>query len=154
MATWFIDDYRMWLNGGCDAIEGLSVEQLIIEGRYDIPDLKYVVLLKNLKILNIGGSSLKQIPEWVYDMVNLEILNIRDNNIEEISPNIKKLVNLKYFFCTGNKISSFPVEMCELKKLSKLCYGENALDILHPDVIEFIETLKNVYTERIIQLGI
>ena len=130
--------YLQWKENGSNAEEASMVTSLALLGSNRIKEndirLDKFVNLKRLYI----GCGISTIPEDVYNLVKLVHLDVSENKIKEISPMINKLVNLRHLSCGGNNISSFPVEIRELHQLSEFYYSNNLLDVLHPDVIEFI----------------
>ena len=137
MTFWTGSNYNKWVSDGCDigsAAEVNSLEMPILNN--DIGLLKHFV--NYLRYLDLSHCGLSAIPEEVWELTQLEELYIYCNNICEISPKIKNLTNLKSFDCRYNNLTAFPVEICQLTKLDNFRFNGNKLDVLDPDVIDFI----------------
>ena len=144
MTHWSSRSFHKWIYDGCDIKSAAEVKCFSMPlsiSNNDIGLLKHFV---NLRYLNISSCNLSAIPEEVWELTQLEDLYIQKNNICEISPKIKNLTNLKRFNCNSNKLTAFPVEICQLTKLYCFIYYGNQLDVLDPDVVDFLHNLNKL----------
>ena len=145
MAHWSDASYEKWISHGCDTETAAEVSTLLVITPNSLHAgsglLKHFV---NLRYLIISYCGLSAIPEEVWELTQLEDLYIQKNNICEISPKIKNLTNLKRFNCYSNNLTAFPVEICQLTKLDNFCFNGNELDVLDPDVIEFLSKINKM----------
>ena len=140
MRQWDTVDFINWINNGCDTESAVEANYLSISCVSDIQKLHLLKHFINLRYLNISSCNLSAIPEEVWELTQLTSLDVSCNDICEISPKIKNLTNLEQFYCNHNSLISFPIEMCQLTKLFDFCYDYNHLDVLDPDVVNFIRS--------------
>jgi Leucine-rich repeat (LRR) protein len=62
----------------------------------DIPIQKVIFTAKNLKSLNLSGSTLKELPEEIGNLKNLVHLDLSYNQIRELPESITECENLRY----------------------------------------------------------
>ncbi|MCF6239933.1 MAG: leucine-rich repeat domain-containing protein [Bacteroidales bacterium] len=99
--------------------------------------------LTNLKILDIGGNDLLDLPNDFLKLKKLETLYLNDNFQGEIPTVIFSLNKLKYLDLSLNKLNSLPEEMFNLKNLEILVlYGNNFSE-------KEIDKIKNGFTNLI-----
>ena len=144
MTYWGCPTFETWVYNGCDRKSAAEVNSLVIPTSISHNDLGLLKHFVNLRYLNISLCELNAIPEEVWELTQLEDLLIQYNNICEISPKIKNLTNLKRFNCYSNNLTAFPVEICQLTKLDNFCFNGNELDVLDPDVIEFLSKINKM----------
>ena len=144
MTHWASTSFHKWISDGCDIKSAAEVKCLAMPTSISNNDIGLLKHFVNLRYLNISSCNLSAIPEEVWELTQLEDLYIQKNNICEISPKIKNLTNLKRFNCNSNKLTAFPVEICQLTKLYCFIYYGNQLDVLDPDVVDFLHNLNKL----------
>lgn len=75
---------------------------------------------KQLKKLDLGFMSIKELPSSIGDLVYLEELNIQYNQLAKLPTTIQKLKKLKILSLATNSFKNFPKEVCALKTLERL----------------------------------
>ena len=146
MTQWGSLDYKHWASSGCDMKIAAGVGYLSLSFCNNLRAkglFKHFVHFVNLRELDLSFCDLSAIPEEVWELTELEYLHIHKNHICEISPKIKNLTNLKRFDCRLNNLTAFPVEICQLTKLDNFRFNGNKLDVLDPDVVDFITQIKH-----------
>ena len=144
MIYWGSETYVTWVSNGCDRESAAEVNLLVIQTSISNNDIGLLKHFVNLRYLDLSHCGLSAIPEEVWELTQLEYLYIYCNNICEISPKIKNLTNLKSFDCRYNNLTAFPVEICQLTKLDNFRFNGNKLDILDPDVVDFITQINKM----------
>lgn len=87
-------------------------------------DFSWLTNLREISIICTTESELK-IPESIYKIKNLKILKINRSKIKEISDKISNLKNLEILELNDNDLSELPDEFGDLKKLRVLDLGKN-----------------------------
>ena len=96
---------------------------------------------KNVKIVNLSGNRLTEIPKNIFTLVNLEILNISNNNVESISDEISKLSCLKILDLSNNHIVKLSNKFSALENLHSLFLHNNHISHIK---IGILGSLKNL----------
>jgi len=60
---------------------------------------------------------------------DIVILNLRNQNLIELPHNISLLVNLEYLFLEGNRLTTLPESLLELKKLREIHLNNSFVNI-------------------------
>ena len=81
---------------------------------------KELLLMPNLKTLDLGRNYIKEIPTWINQLVGLKELIMDRNDLEQLPPEIGKLVQLEKLDLWNNNLSYFPPELSGLKSLKTL----------------------------------
>ncbi|MCU0440436.1 MAG: protein phosphatase 1 regulatory subunit 42 [Raineya sp.] len=135
---------------------------------HEFPQLKSLALNEvspELKLTNTQNSkiqelywvesSLRKVPEEIFDFKDLSVLSLRENNIIFIPPQMKELP-LHFLNLTDNKIEV--AENIPTHTLDKLYLNKNSIENLSKGMIEFIALnksatidLSNNNTERLQQ---
>jgi len=98
-----------------------KVKQLLLIGS-QIDDLRPLVELKNLRILNLGNNQITDLSPLA-GLNNLEQLWLWDNQISELSP-LVGLHQLKWLFINGNQITDLD-SLKDLKELRIIFLTDN-----------------------------
>nr|GMC80613.1 disease resistance protein RPM1-like [Ipomoea batatas] len=80
-----------------------------------------------LKVLNLTGAQLEEIPEEVFSLFQLKYLSLRGTNLRSVSKSIGRLQNLETLDLKWTSVTEFPTELLQLCKLRHLLvynYGE------------------------------
>ncbi|XP_059645478.1 disease resistance protein L6-like [Cornus florida] len=102
------------------------LERLIL-GR--CKSLKYIdpsiVNLKNLKVLDISYSDIRELPDEIWKLKNLEVMDFTECSYLDVNipSNIKKLSSLRFLSFYGSKIQSLPPKIWRLTQLHTLNIG-------------------------------
>ncbi|WP_020537985.1 leucine-rich repeat domain-containing protein [Lewinella cohaerens] len=102
--------------------------------------LKRIGELKNLRVLDISGSWITEIPDEIQNCKYLRSIIANASRLEKISPAIgqlRELRNANFGYCN---LRSIPRELGEVESLWSLGLGGNQLN----DLPESISNLKNV----------
>lgn len=88
--------------------------------------------LNSLRLLNISGNSLKQIPVGSFNLPQLVVLDLANNDIEELGPNtFANLQNLQALNISMNSIRQLNSDIFNgLSSLTGLLVNENNLESL------------------------
>lgn len=90
-----------------------------------------ILLLKNLKVLDISYNELDTLPNFLSELKNLEVLDCRNNKLNNINNNICSLYNLKKIDLWGNNLHALPACLGHLK-LKELNVGMNLFSFIPP----------------------
>ena len=93
-----------------------------------IPD--NLIILKNLKKLNISSNRITKIHPKIGNLEDLEELDLSYNEMEKIQLPILELKSLKHLNLAGNKIHKIPEEISKLKSLEILNLNFNLIQNL------------------------
>ncbi len=99
-----------------------------------------VVKEKKIKLLNLSGENLLQIPDEVFELENLEVLNLSYNQLEDIPDQITNLHKLTSLHLIGNKFVTIPEPISKLRQLTILALYENQIATI-PDSIAELQNL-------------
>lgn len=78
--------------------------------------------------LDISGSGISQVPEYVYEMREITELNVSDNQIDgALQAEIRNLQNLEVLIASNNEMTGVPAEIGQLHKLRVLDLSNNKL---------------------------
>ena len=73
---------------------------------------------------NLNFCSLTVFPPVITKSYLLKQLDITGNSIEFISAEIKELKDLEVFLFANNSIAGFPIQLMEMRKLSRISYRQ------------------------------
>lgn len=159
-------DGQYWTNGGKDVSWDLSepvstwygVKTALVDGQLRVVYLTLSSLqldgelpsqigaLTALKILDIRDNTIKGIiPDEISNLKNLETLFIDNNKFTgEIPGAIASLKRLKEFSAVGNRITTFPVAICQADSLVSIHLEKNEISDL-PGAIASLTRLEYLY---------
>ncbi|XP_027182013.1 disease resistance protein RPM1-like [Coffea eugenioides] len=75
---------------------------------------------KFLKVLNLTGAELDNIPKEVFKLFHLEYLDLSGTRVKIIPKSIGQLQNLEFLILAETTITELPVEILKLRKLRSL----------------------------------
>ncbi|CDP20168.1 unnamed protein product [Coffea canephora] len=78
---------------------------------------------KLLKVLDLDGAELDNIPKQVFKLFHLRYLNLSGTGVKIIPKSIGKLQNLEVIDLTRTNVTELPVEILKLRKLRSLWLG-------------------------------
>lgn len=111
---------------------------------------------KLLKVLDVSGSHVTEIPEEVFQLLHLTFLNLADTKVEIVPKSIRKLQNLEHFSLARTKVKKLPVDILELKKLVDLyVFGPNSEGFKAPEDLGGLFSLQcllfmKAYSEKVL----
>lgn len=79
---------------------------------------------KFLKVLDLSGAEIKNIPEEVFHLYHLKYLNLGGSRVETIPKSIGKLKNLEFLILLATDVKELPSEILKLQKLRDLRAGQ------------------------------
>ena len=144
-----------------DSDSNTIIQALIVEGEIELENRKVVKLdlsgldleleefpkailnLRNLRILYIGSSYIKQIPEEINRLCSLKELSVGSNEISQIPDSFCEVTSLEELCLGGNKIHGLPDRIGNLKNLKILRLGGNKIHIL-PESFCRLTSLENL----------
>lgn len=103
-------------------------------GLSTIPD--YVFQCKNLRSLNLSNNNLVEIPIELTKLKWLKRLDLSGNQIKQVRSKIFELTNLQFLNLSNNELKTLPKQISELKKLKELHIAGNQLTILPNEIGE------------------
>ncbi len=123
-------------------------DQNIIGIKMNYLNMEYVsemiTSLKHLKVLELVGNKLKNIPKFVKNFMFLEKLNLEINNIKEIPKFLQNFPNLKKLNLSYNNINSIPEFITQLDKIEEInLYKNQIMDI--PKNLKKNKNLRIIY---------
>ncbi|XP_027181754.1 disease resistance protein RPM1-like [Coffea eugenioides] len=80
---------------------------------------------KFLKVLNLTGAELDNIPKEVFKLFHLKHLDLSGTRVKVIPKSIGQLQNLEFLNLFGTTITELPVEIIKLRKLRSLRVGRS-----------------------------
>ncbi|XP_027180482.1 disease resistance protein RPM1-like [Coffea eugenioides] len=78
---------------------------------------------KFLKVLNLEGTELDNIPKEVFKLFHLKYLDLSSTRVKIIPKSVGLLQNLEILLLNGTTITELPVEILKLRKLRSLTVG-------------------------------
>ncbi|XP_027157216.1 disease resistance protein RPM1-like [Coffea eugenioides] len=78
---------------------------------------------KLLKVLDLHGAELDNIPKQVFKLFHLRYLNLSGTGVKIIPKSIGKLQNLEVIDLIGTNVTELPADILNLRKLRCLCLG-------------------------------
>ncbi|KKY30682.1 putative ram signaling pathway protein [Diaporthe ampelina] len=86
--------------------------------------------------VNLSHKNIQKLPEEVVDVIKdqLERLALSHNKISSFPARFAECTLLRYLNVRNNRISEFPLPLCDLKSLEILDLGRNQLRNLPPDI--------------------
>ncbi|CDP19241.1 unnamed protein product [Coffea canephora] len=78
---------------------------------------------KLLKVLDLDGAELDNIPKQVFKLFHLRYLSLNGTGVKIIPKSIGKLQNLEVIDLRGTNVTELPVEILKLRKLRSLLLG-------------------------------
>ena len=156
---WTEFDLQLWIQNGCDINIAKIPTLLQIYNLIPPPEIS---LLTNLTDLTISKCKLPTLPHWIGDLVNLKYLGVFNTGLQSLPRSIGNLKQLKSLYvyhneltdlpqeignlsqlerleCNNNKLTSIPLELCHLKKLGFINFKDNLIDMIHPDILLFVQ---------------
>ena len=85
-----------------------------------------------LKELNLSGSKIENLEEFIGDMTHLETLRLSNCSLQEFPPSITHLAQLKTLNIANNEITNLPDSIDHLTHLKTLNASGNYIDTLPP----------------------
>ncbi|CDP19471.1 unnamed protein product [Coffea canephora] len=145
-----IDEWEMILHGFSGEVDGSGklerIRRILLLSYNDLPHhLKSCLLylsiypedypIRNfLKVLNLAGAEMDNIPKEVFKLFHLTFLDLSGTRVKVIPKSIGQLQNLEVLILAGTTITELPVEILKLRKLCVLIIGrveEETLDLQH-----------------------
>lgn len=126
---------------GMSISKGLLRISLINKGVKSLP--KEIMLLTNIKYLNLYGNKLKSIPREISSLTDLHTLDLSCNLLEFVPKEIGSLTDLTVLDLHHNKIQSILCEIHLLTNLVRLSLNHNELIEL-PKKISFLTNLQKL----------
>ncbi|KAK3010584.1 hypothetical protein RJ639_012269 [Escallonia herrerae] len=84
-----------------------------------------------LKVLDLRGAPLAEIPSLVFTLIHLRYLSMRETNVSFVPKSIKKLRNLETLDLKQTNVIELPAEILRLRKLRHLLvYSYKVIDIV------------------------
>ncbi|ROW00620.1 hypothetical protein VSDG_03243 [Cytospora chrysosperma] len=86
--------------------------------------------------VNLSHKNIQKLPEEVVDIIKdqLERLALSHNKISSFPARFSECTLLRYLNVRSNRISEFPLPLCDLQSLEILDLGRNQLKVLPPDI--------------------
>jgi Leucine-rich repeat (LRR) protein len=121
------------------------VKYLVLEEYLDYLNSEELeVIVSDMKKVELEGTSLDCIPEYIYQARILEELDLADNYIEEVGDQIKNLKNLISLNLWQNQVNYLSRNIGHLKKLKYLILTDNKLNSI-PSTIGCMNSLLKPY---------
>jgi Leucine-rich repeat (LRR) protein len=92
-----------------------------------------IAKLNHLRVLNLEGNQLTEIPAEIGKLKELIFLNLDGNELTQVPAEIWNLTRLKTLFLKDNQLTQIPVEIGNLKELEHLHLEGNSLITTLPD---------------------
>lgn len=100
----------------------------------DMPMISLLKSAKYLRVLDLQGCSVTDLPEFIAKLFNLHYLGLRGTNIQKLPRLIGRLHNLQTLDITSTKIGKLPIAIIRLRKLRHLTMGKRIG--LYPRVVD------------------
>jgi hypothetical protein len=148
--AWFTDERGDIADGDADAACGLlgfrgdRVEEAEIEAALHHIERAHI---EKETYLDLGGLSLTELPDTLFELTWLEALYLSDNQLTGLPESIGRLHNLSELDLRGNSLNSLPDTISILHNLEILDLSENRLTRL-PDSIGQLNNLEVLRIEN------
>jgi len=100
-----------------------------------------MVLLQNLRELDLSCNDLEEVPPVVWQLANLTRLELHNNYIERFPADIANLASLESLDLSSNRLTTLPSEIGQLRQLEYLAMRYNHMREL-PQSLESLSKLK------------
>uniref|UniRef100_A0A0D9ZV91 NB-ARC domain-containing protein n=1 Tax=Oryza glumipatula TaxID=40148 RepID=A0A0D9ZV91_9ORYZ len=100
----------------------------------DMPIISLLKSAKYLRVLDLQGCSVTDLPEFLAKFFNLHYLGLRGTDVQKLPRSIGRLKNLQTLDITSTKIRKLPVAIISLRKLRHLIMGKRVG--LYPRVVD------------------
>jgi len=102
--------------------------------------------LSNLTFLSITGSSesesmRREFPNTISKLSKLTSLTLENLGFVTIESSLTLMYDLNYLNMSGNKLSSFPRELSQLKNLNNVVLDANPISVIDPVVLDMNESV-------------
>ena len=132
----YIDCSNYWITNikGISIFRNLKILVLFNTWIKNLP--KEIWKLKKLEMLDLDYNQIKKLPKEICRLNNLKILDLSDNQIKKLSKEIGSLVSLENLYLNKNQLRYLPSEICNLKNLKNLYLSYNQLQWLPAEILE------------------
>jgi Leucine-rich repeat (LRR) protein len=120
----------------------LTELQIIYSEKTALPD--NISLLKRLKVLDLNGNKINELPEGLAGMTALEFINLHNNpyiDLDNAAKVLSKLANLKKVKISGCKLIDLGEHLAKLNQIEALDLSHNSIESL-PTNMETMLKLK------------
>ncbi len=119
-------DIRAWMSAENNRERMHQIQELNLS-LLGLTHLPTEILFEGLKVLNLRGNKLKELPSEIGKLVNLKTLIVLGNKLKELPSEIGKLLKLEKLFVSNNKLKKLPPEIGKLLLLKELHINDNPL---------------------------
>ncbi|XP_039160541.1 disease resistance protein RUN1 [Eucalyptus grandis] len=124
-------------------LRNLEILDMRSSGIKELPDS--IGALQNLKILEISETRIKELPRGIGALQNLEILKISDTQLKELSESVGALRNLEILYMGWTRLKELPNGIGRLTKLREL-------DVACSDIFEVPKSISNLSSLQRLEL--
>ena len=120
----------------------LTELQILYSEKTALPD--NISLLKRLKVLDLNGNKINELPEGLAGMTALEFINLHNNpyiDLDNAAKVLSKLANLKKVKISGCKLIDLGEQLAKLNQIEALDLSHNSIESL-PTNMETMLKLK------------
>jgi len=86
--------------------------------------------LKNLKVLNVSGTNLTELPEEIGNCSKLEEILANASKFKKLPESIGKLKNLNNINFSYNDIDALPTSIVKCTSLERVSFGSNNISVI------------------------
>lgn len=88
--------------------------------------------------VNLSHKNIQKLPDEVVDIIKdqLERLALSHNKLTAFPARFSECTSLRYLNVRNNRITDFPLPLCDLKSLEILDLGRNQLRVLPPEIVK------------------
>jgi len=148
MATWYRENYKVWLDSGCLPDNEVTHLNLYNNQLTSIPP--EICQLQNLTHLYLNNNQLMSIPPEIGQLSNLQDLYLYDNQLTSLPSEVGKLQNLTHLYLYNNQLTSLPSEIGQLQNLMYLIINNNQLTSIPPEIGQLQNlTHLDIYTNQL-----
>jgi Leucine-rich repeat (LRR) protein len=124
-------------------VSTMTFEDCIIE---KLPD--EIALFKNIFLLEIHGTGLKELNPKIKYLKNMISLSLKNNHLEYLPDEILGLVNIKSLNLNNNRLKALPANFGKLINLSTLELSKNPNLSSIPESVKEIPSLKKIVLDK------
>jgi Leucine-rich repeat (LRR) protein len=124
-------------------VSTMTFEDCIIE---KLPD--EIALFKNIFLLEIHGTELKELNPSIKYLKNIISLSLKNNHLEYLPDEIFYLQNLKSINLSNNRLKALPVNFGNLINLSTLDLSKNPALTYIPGSVKEISNLRKIVLDK------
>jgi hypothetical protein len=104
------------------------------EGLTSLEGLNALEDWRDLKLLNLMGNQLIDLPTWIGNLESLQLLGLAENQLSALPVQIGRLTSLRVLNLSHNQLNTLPAQIGRLTKLRGLNLSSNLFSALPAEI--------------------